>query len=273
MSMILMLARFSGLAGIFLFDAYLKLNVVAIGEVSPYQWLLFLAFLLLGYSTVWLLYSGKSVTVPEYAWLLLLFFAYYCFRLGVDFASWSYLKSGLVGTTGGVLLFYLFGSLVIYSSRIGFIGLVNKPVVYLFMLVLLLSNSLILSYKLFSLLRSDLFLLGALGGQYQRPGAFITISMLLNFLVFFCAYTNCHMGRSKRLFFLVIFACNCAVCAALAQALGSNNGTVNVLGILIVGLMLFLATSSVAVYESKQARPTFVSVSYTHLTLPTNREV
>lgn len=230
------------LLGIALLDTYFKLNIASAGEISPYLALLALATLVLLFISLWLLVCCERIVVPYSVVALVIFFVFFSYRLGVDLESWAKLKAGTIGTTGGVVLFYLLGSLVsltTYSS-----DNVAK-IKYIFPLVFCLIST-ISAVSLFVHYSKDLvagrFLASGIDGMYQRAGSLIVCSKLL----FFCCYLLAVMRLKKRFSKVLMFfvaAMNSLFMCGVAILIGSNIATVSSFGVFlaeILALRLFI---------------------------------
>ena len=244
------------LVGLLLLDLYLKLNVMAFDAVSPYLWLLALAVIIMGFTSLWMAYGARKVVLPEYAWVLSLFIAFYIFRLGVDYQSWGDLKAGTLATTGGVVLFYLLGCLVTYTVASLSIHSRWLPMAALVYVVVSLLFTVWATVSFLVDLREDIFLVAGVDGMYQRAGAFMVCSLLVGFAFMHALYARCLASRYIKAGALLLFIVHCLGIAVLAQMIGSNNATVSALGVALVAAMM-LRDSKKQFLDSTRPRLTF----------------
>ena len=230
---------------------YLFTNIKLIGEGSP-------ALAVLGFSVVigaFLLLLEivlkKSIYIKKSFLFLILFFVY--FILNITLSRPDDLKALLLSTTGGIILFYILGSLVstnllyikekILNSN-QFLNIFNffYTVLSIIFLVLFLDTFMTLAENV----REDLFLISDLNGMYQRPGAFLTISFFIySFTTAFFLFVNKYTKKGKLVNFMsfVLFGLYCLLTIGgmiLSQMIGSNNTLVNLGGLLFATTIFYI---------------------------------
>jgi hypothetical protein len=253
-------------ATLFVFDFYLKANVVGIGEQGDYLNLLIIFIILGGLLFVWRASTSKSIIIHPSLFVLLAFLFYFNLRIIVDTGSLDKLRAYTVATSGGVILFYALGTIVSIivnqhiknsiKSKNYFTSYVYSFVIYLFLSLCL---QLDLLYEFSTKLRIDIFLIEDMDGSYQRPGNFLVI----NYIVILYLYA--HFSALKKIsgnltsqftsvivFFL--FAFYTLISLLISQLIGSNSATVVIagLGILVIAMLALLHIKSVIVYLSKK---------------------
>lgn len=230
---------------------YLFTNIKLIGESSP-------ALAVLGFSVVIGIFmilleivSKKSIYIKKSFLFLILFFAY--FVVNVTLNRPNDLKALVLATTGGIILFYILGSLVstnllyikekILNSN-PFLNIFNSfyTVLSIVFLLLFLDTFMTLAENI----REDLFLISDLNGMYQRAGAFLTISFFIySFITAFFLFVNKYAKKSKFMVLMtfVLFGLYCllTICGMLlSQMIGSNNTLVNLGGLLFATTIFYI---------------------------------
>ena len=162
---------------------YLFTNIKLIGEGSPALSVLVFSVLLGGLIVLEILLN-QNVYIKKSFLVLILFFIN--FIVNITLNRPNDLKALLLATSGGIILFYILGSLVsinllyikekILKSN-QFLNIFNffYTVLTIIFLVLFLDTFITLMANV----RTDLFLLADLDGMYQRPGAFLVISFFI----------------------------------------------------------------------------------------------
>ncbi len=229
---------------------YLFTNIKFIGEGSPALSVLVFSVLLGGLIVLEILLN-QNVYIKKSFLVLILFFIY--FIVNITLNRPNDLKALLLATSGGIILFYILGSLVsinllyikekILNSN-QFLNIFNffYTVLTIIFLVLFLDTFITLMANV----RTDLFLLADLDGMYQRPGAFLVISFFIySFMTAFFLFVNKYAKKSKFmvLITLIIFGLYCLLTIVgmlLSQLIGSNNTLVNLGGLLFATTIFYI---------------------------------
>ena len=229
---------------------YLFTNIKLIGEGSPALSVLVFSVLLGGLIVLEILLN-QNVYIKKSFLVLILFFIY--FIVNITLNRPNDLKALLLATSGGIILFYILGSLVsinllyikekILNSN-QFLNIFNffYTVLTIIFLVLFLDTFITLMANV----RTDLFLLADLDGMYQRPGAFLVISFFIySFMTAFFLFVNKYAKKSKFmvLITLIIFGLYCLLTIVgmlLSQLIGSNNTLVNLGGLLFATTIFYI---------------------------------
>ena len=226
------------------FDCYLKVNISGINEGSNG-----LSFLALSIFTgcilvVLKIMSSSAVFVKYSTSLLVLFFAYFTFRIVIDVGSLEQLKAYTLATSGGIIFFYAMGVLVSFSLNQLIRGDNPASQRYLKIFTVTIFLYLILSFmsvlyvltELVMRLRKDVFLIADLDGHYQRAGNFLTICFLVNTAVYMRVISfnqKCKNGIYWFFKYIIFFIYlgNFGLSVTLAQMIGSNSAAVTIVGL------------------------------------------
>jgi len=248
---------------LFLLDFYLKSNISGINQGSLNLPVLVIFVALCGLFFLWRACISQSVMVRRSTWFLMLFLAYFVFRIVVDLGTTETLKGYTLGTSGGIILFYFLGAMVAVISSQNFSYSVKSHNYYryftILVLVYLIASLILLSniyLELDSRLREDIFLISELGGAYQRPGNFLVISYLILLALYaqFIAL-NKKFGFARKftssyfkspyykivsfLSFLSVMLYS-LMSLLIAQMIGSNSATVLIAVLLLITLSVVL---------------------------------
>ena len=163
------------------------------------------------------------------------------------------LKALLLATTGGIILFYILGSLVstnllyikekILNSNefLNIFNLFYMAFSFLFLILFLDTFT-----NLISNVRDDIFLIADSDGMYQRAGDFLTISFFIySFTTAFFLFVNKYTKKGKLVNFMsfVLFGLYCLLTIGgmiLSQMIGSNNTLVNLGGLLFATTIFYI---------------------------------
>lgn len=230
---------------------YLFTSIKLIGEGSSALTIFAFSVLLGGFLIVLEIVLKQNVYIKKSFLVLILFFIY--FIVNITLNRPNDLKALLLATSGGIILFYILGSLVsinllyikekILNSN-QFLNIFNffYTVLTIIFLVLFLDTFITLMANV----RTDLFLLADLDGMYQRPGAFLVISFFIySFMTAFFLFVNKYAKKSKFmvLITLIIFGLYCLLTIVgmlLSQLIGSNNTLVNLGGLLFATTIFYI---------------------------------
>ena len=202
---------------------------------------------------VWRVITIRSIVIRRSFCVLLFFLLYLVFRIVIDKGSIYYLKASTVATSGGVFLFYALGTLVAiiierHIKNANYIRYYFRYFTIILITYIILSCGLLLNvfFELGSRMRTDIFLITDIGGEYQRPGNFLLISylMLITLYAQFIALKPARPVLGVRLANSTIFTLFLLYTLAsllIAQMIGSNNATVSIAGLgLITTTMVML---------------------------------
>ena len=218
---------------------YLFSNIKYIGLGSLLPEFLLLTFVA---SVILILvnYKNYNISFKTSFKLLILFFVYFIISILVYDAM--RIKTFTIGTTGGIILFYLLGMLISINLKI-FIEDSRSKVLYsglFFSLVItfLLQDT---AFELLKLLRADIFLISEFDTLYQRAGNFLIIVFLI-YSYFISMLINLLFNKFKKLisaiFLLYVF--NTFNILFLSQLFGSNHAFVVVLIIFLLTTLFFM---------------------------------
>lgn len=230
---------------------YLFTNIKLIGEGSSALAVLGFSVMIGIFMIVLEIVLKKSIYIKKSFLFLILFFIY--FIVNITLNRPNDLKALLLSTTGGIILFYILGSLV--STNLLYIKekLLNSNkflnmfnflyiVFSIFFLFLLFDTF----YTHLSNVRTDLFLISELNGMYQRAGNFLTISFFIySFTTAFFLFVNKYTKKGKLVNFMsfVLFGLYCLLTIGgmlLSQMIGSNNTLVNLGGLLFASTIFYI---------------------------------
>ncbi|MBE0492575.1 MAG: hypothetical protein IBX44_10065 [Sulfurospirillum sp.] len=230
---------------------YLFTNIKLIGEGSQALAVLALSAVIGVFLIVLELVLKQKVYIKKSFLLLILFFIY--FIVNATLNRPDDLKSLLIATSGGIVLFYILGSLVstnllyikekVLNSK-QFLNIFNfLYFVFSIIFMILLIDTFI---TLMANVREDLFLIADLDGMYQRAGAFLVISFFIySFITVFFLFVNKYVKKKKasKLMTFVLFILYCFISITgmlLSQMIGSNNTLVNLGGLLFATTIFYI---------------------------------
>ncbi len=237
-----------------LFDFYLKENIIETGGEGGVALPFLLVVIILGaVLSVWRAFTSPVLHIKHSTFFLVLFGAYLVFRLGVDTGSVGEIKAYVLGTTGGTLLFYTLGMMMaITIGQIFDYGAQSKSyrtflaLGFILYMAVSFGSLLTLFFELYARLRSDIYLISDINGNYQRSGDFLVIV----FLVLSTLYAHVialNQGLSSKMYkflspvFFVTYLGYGFLSMAIAQMIGSNKAAVVIVGlILTLVIMCFL---------------------------------
>ena len=255
-----------------LLNFFLKINISGV-EQGSYNLLFLNIFVLLAILFLKRASTTKRILICCSKFFLFIFLAYLILRIVVDINKMNRLQALTLGTTGGLILFYILGVLVA-----NIIGLHEKNThevknyfikFALFFIGYLMVNCVFLLNIFFEQsanLRLDIFLIENKEG-YQRKGNFLSIS----YLILITLYARLISLRSERapcflislyssISFSLFIICT-LTSLVVALMIGSLNALVliTVLGGLVITLLILLWINSVRKYL------TFIPLTFTRL--------
>jgi len=218
---------------------YLNANVVNVGEsgvATP-----FLAgYLVLSVMVFVFLWMQRTLYVRTHLFLFLLLIVWFALRIVVDLGDISKLKVLTIGTTGGMLFFYLLGALLGISYQ-SVVMKVDK--IWLIKLILFLFLGLLLwmAYNFLQRLDPRLFYLTGIDGSYQRSGNFLSISYIIAsflYLLYSLKRIGGKMNRLSSVLWLSVYSISTLIALTGSQLFGSNSATAVILGVYLITLVM-----------------------------------
>ncbi len=218
---------------------YLFSNIKHIGEGSSSLVFLLITFII-SIILISFNYKDYKINFQTSSKILVLFFIY--FILSIVIYDLNSLKSHTVGTTGGIILFYLLGIFISINSKI-FIINSKKKILYASLFFSLVIASLLFdtTFELLKLLRTDIFLISKFDELYQRPGNFLII-IFLTYSYFISLLINSLFNELKNVTYLIflLYVFNTFNILLLSQLFGSNHAFVVVLIIFLLTTLFFV---------------------------------
>jgi hypothetical protein len=217
----------------------LNANVVNVGE--PGVALPILAgYLALTVMVFVLLCVQRALYLRTHFFLFLILIAWISLRIVVDLDDVSELKDLIIGTTGGVLVFYLLGALlgITYQSVI---MEVDKGGLIKLILLLFLGLVLWMGFNFLQRLHPRLFFLTGINGSYQREGNFLSISYIIVsflYLLYSLKGIGRNLSRLNVFFWLSVYSISTLVALVGSQLFGSNSATAVMLGVYLITLVM-----------------------------------
>lgn len=158
------------------------------------------------------------------------------FRYLIDKDDYSGLIGVVIGTTGGVLLFYLMG---LISRECLESGVARFRFDSAALLICYLSFSALLAIDFLNQVRQDIFYIDNASDDYQRPGNFMSISFfVVSYIYVLAGSASLVKGRKPagRLILWAIYTASVIALLLSAQAIGSNSATAVISGIYIISV-------------------------------------
>jgi len=237
-------------------DFYLKKNISEIDRGTLNLPFLGLFVVLGGVLFLCRASMGQSILIRRSTLFLLLFFAYFIFRIVVDIEEMKTLIAYTFGSTGGIVLFYIVGTfvaIVIGQHEKNAYEVKNyfKYFFLFFIGYLMMSCYSLLSifFEMSSRLRMDIFLIenhkGSSGG-YQRPGDFLIISYLI-LITLYAQFISLRQTRRSlswirltSVIVFTVFVIYSITSLLVAQMIGSNKATVLIAGLAVIVVMILM---------------------------------
>lgn len=221
---------------------YLALNIINIGESGGAALPLLAAFFLLSLVVFFIQAMTKTIVIHTYLLFFLLFILWLALRVVIDLSDIQYLKEITIGTTGGIMLFFIIGTLskpaidIISKTKESLFGI--KIVLLGFLAISLL---ILYDFKARLLERVDIFYIEGVDGGYQRPGNFL----IMIFIIASFSYlsTIIHKNTKKKfslLIWIIVYSMGFSNILVSSQMIGSNAATVNIVAIYLITIVLSL---------------------------------
>lgn len=218
---------------------YLNANIVNVGEMGTALPLL-IGFVSLSVVSFLMRSLSENIYVRIHLAFFLLLMSWIALRVILDLNDLEYLKQITVATTGGMLLFYVLGSLLGLSYHTTFSYrselVLEKLVVSLFFLLVVW-----MLYNFSHRLHDTLFYLEGVDGNYQRSGNFLSISFVLvsfSYISLVLKRTRNHRYFKIDVFWLAIYTLSTILSLISSQLFGSNSATAVILGIYLITLVM-----------------------------------
>lgn len=220
---------------------YLNENIVNIGEMGTALLLLATYF---GLSCVIfiILWLQNAIYIRFHFLVFLFFVAWIALRVAIDLGDPHYLKAITLGTTGGILLFYLAGAF--FNMTYVWLRVNSRmAAVHVFVIQIFLVLTLYLLINFFSRMRIDIFLIENLDGSYQRPGNFLSISFIIASVIFtslLSIWSRMNKGNIKIFFLFSMYSFIAIVLLVSSQLIGSNSATAVIMGTYVLTFIVLL---------------------------------
>lgn len=263
-------------------DFYLKTNISRIGMGSLNLSYLGLFVVLGCILFLWCASTGQSIVIFRSILFLLLFFAYFIFRIVVDIGEVDRLKAYIFETSGGIIFFYIIGTFVAiiigqHENNAYKVKNFYKYFSLFFIGYLMMSGYLLLSifFEMSSKLQIDIFLIEQneeTKDQYQRPGDFLIISYLM-LITLYAQFISLRQTRRSlswiNLLSVVVFSLfiiYTIISLIVAQMIGSNIAAILIagLGLIVITILMLLWSKSIRNYLTVQPI-TFKSLLFSKL--------
>lgn len=233
---------FIALTQILILFLYFTFNIVNVGEESGVALPLIGIFLIL--SIINLLFQSltKPIKIYFHFFIFLLFIGWLCIRVIFDMHDTYLLKQLTIGTTGGILLFFLLGT---FSRKYMNYIILSQ----LFLKIILVVFTIISLYIFFEystrLIRTDIFFIDDVGGMYQRPGNLYIMLFIMTSFCYLSVFSNkLKEGLLSMSLWFFIYTTGLVISLVNSQMIGSNAATANLLAVYLMTLVCsFLAHS------------------------------
>jgi len=250
-----MLYSFLSFTMIALFISYMFINIGELGNGSPGLMILAISAIIGLLLTGIQLFFAKKIYINKSFLVLVLFFTYFIFRIVIDTQEISILKSSTIATTGGIILYYIFGVIVGNFFITIKDELIRSKQLEKFFIVIFFLSLVIFTYFFLTLFielmahkRADVFLVSSGDRElnYQRIGMFLFMSFAI-LLFYYQLFYN--ITLKKRTFFYntlrIISFGNILLLLVLSlffsQLIGSNNTLID-LAVLLISFTLMTIT-------------------------------
>ena len=161
-------------------------------------------------------------------------------RVIIDLSDIEYLKQIIIGTTGGILLFFTIGT---FSKQA--LEVITKSKGSLFSIKILLLIFLIIGFLIFFnfqsrlLDRTDIFYIEGVEGEYQRPGNFlIMLFMMVSFIYVSFSSNENTKKKVSLIFWLTVYSSSFIITLVSSQMIGSNAATANLIAVYLITIVL-----------------------------------
>jgi hypothetical protein len=218
---------------------YLFYNISLIGTKGAASLLLIIT--ILSFSIFWLpLRNIVKYRVRAPALVLIIFLSWIVIRLTLDIADLSVISALLLGSSGGIILFYIIG--VIFSIYYQYLyqrgpGNSYNYINYFGFIIALATLFIILGSRI----RGDIFLLTEISGDYQRPGNFLSIYFIIFSYLFALIHTTLIAKKGSAIWIginIATYVITFVASILLSQLIQSNSATAVILGIGLITIIL-----------------------------------
>ena len=227
------------LVEILLLFSYLTINIIGVGK-SGLALPLLAAFLVISFSTFFLQALKGYIFIRLHLYFFLLFVLWVALRVIIDLSDIEYLKQIIIGTTGGILLFFTIGT---FSKQA--LEVITKSKGSLFSIKILLLIFLIIGFLIFFnfqsrlLDRTDIFYIEGVEGEYQRPGNFlIMLFMMVSFIYVSFSSNENTKKKVSLIFWLTVYSSSFIITLVSSQMIGSNAATANLIAVYLITIVL-----------------------------------
>lgn len=234
--------------------AYLFLNISLVGQGGGYELVIIAS--IISFALILAFNAKSKFYIPFWFVMFGLFFLWYLLKIAVEVSEpLSYIKEVSVGTTGGILLFIVLGTITRVSvdsiNAHNFFKngklISNKEGVFFLLLSFL--SLLVLFLYFISRVRSDYFVIRDINGLYQRAGDFSSIAFIIISYITFSFMVTGKGGRFGLLkcFYFLSFL----VLVLVTQLISSNSGTAVVMSVGLITFILIGAYSRKNITQKK----------------------
>ena len=224
-----------------LVSLFLNSNIQKLGYGAGYQYLISAGIVFL----IVLFISIRYEVFTQYKkslLILVIFLIYLLLKLVIDIQDIAQIKAYTVGTSGGVIFAVVLGLMLSFIISDFYINMVKSKKASNFSSILIISYLCLLLWMFMTLyqtfyadIRGDYFLISDWEGNYQRPGNFIFMQVLLAgaLVALLCSLRN--IVNSFFIFLAVLLFIMISVFGMLlSQIIGSNSGFAATAGFFLV---------------------------------------
>jgi hypothetical protein len=183
----------------------------------------------------------KLPSVKKVTLIFLLFVLWISIRYLIDRNGFEDLRQATIATTGGVILFYVIGSILRKSLEM------LQYMYHKFFMSLIFVYTAFVTWLLFDYsdkVMLDNFLLNDVDQDYQRPGNFMSIGyLIISYLYVFSAISRKATGAGFPGLFLALYSLDTFLLLMSSQLLGSNSAAVVVAGIYSLSMIFVISTN------------------------------
>lgn len=177
----------------------------------------------------------RQLAIRRHFFYLFAFLAYFIVSSTIYHACLD-MKQLFVGTTGGVV-FFLFSGMALYACVS--VVFAYRSILSIFYIITMLVMVLYVLIMFLPLVRTDIFLVTTVHGNYQRAGDFLIISsLLMGYMLFSPKLRGSYFNLIVLLFTVFIMM-------VIAQMIGSNTALVCLVFIALAVLLVYYLTDNV----------------------------
>lgn len=227
------------LAQVIIIWVYLFNNIASIGDFGNSLVVLAVFFLMGLISLLFQMYT-KKIYIAKYFVGFMLFIIWVCIRFLIDYQDYMVLREYIIGTTGGIVLFFMIGLFVSQALNSDAIRL---KVIFFPISLLYFTMMVWLYVKMTDRMLDNIFLVDDPDGAYQRPGNFMSISYIIYSLLY-CKYIieicNVQLRNFHLAFLTLAYFLLGIIMLVLSQLIGSNSAFAVILINTVSSLIFYL---------------------------------